>query len=120
MERASTALSHSLLESLCHHVALPAQLPHRREGNLEEIETALANLLLNACNDLKDLTRYDRFGPHWDCIRGAIKTARLLNAGGKLDSNTLLTAFCELDGNQILIIHVSEQNAGLLIRRVER
>jgi hypothetical protein len=119
MERASASLSQSLLESLSHHVAVPAQLPKRKEPNLADIDVELTNLLLDACTVLRDSATDDRFRTKWDCIRALIKTARLLNAGGKLDSDSLLTAFRELRGSQVLVIHVSEQNAGLLIRRIE-
>lgn len=120
MERVLAAASQSLQESICHHVALPARLPSRREGSLEKIETALANLLLEACTNLRDATDFDSFGKLWECIQGAIKTARHLNADGRLAPETLLAAFRELKGDQVLILHVSEQNAGLLIRRIHK
>jgi hypothetical protein len=119
MERTPASLTQSLLESLCHHVALPALLPSRREANLANINFELTSLLFNACTDLRNFATDDIFRTQWDCMREAIKTARLLNAGGNLDSDSLLAAFRELGGKKVLIIHISGQNAGLLIRRMQ-
>ncbi|EHK99949.1 hypothetical protein M7I_4030 [Glarea lozoyensis 74030] len=119
MERSSATLSKSLLESLCHHVGLPDRLPNGKENNLEEIENKLADLALQACFDLSDSTEGDRAQSIWEKIATSIHTARLLNEGGKLESRSLLRAFRELDHDQALILHVVEQNAGLIIRHIQ-
>jgi hypothetical protein len=120
MERSSATLSKALLQSLCHHVALPDRLPNGKEGNLEEIENKLTDLALQACFDLSISTEDDRLGSIWEKVAISIHTARLVNEGGKLESRSLLQAFRELDRDQALILHVVEQNAGLIIRHIQR
>lgn len=106
-----------MLESIFHHVALPPKLPNRQEAGLEAIGQDLTKILLSATVSLRDST-YEKYGPELDCVRRAISNAKTLNAGGKLNKGTLLSAFRELQGNYLLIIHVSEQNAALLVRRI--
>ncbi|CAG8973686.1 hypothetical protein HYALB_00002252 [Hymenoscyphus albidus] len=107
----------SLLESIFHHVTLPPKLPDRQEGGLDTIQNLLTERLLNATIALRDET-YERYGPGLDDVRRVILTSKIVNAGGKLDPATLVEAFRELQGNGLIIIHVSEQNAALLVRRV--
>lgn len=103
----------SILESILNHVALPPHLPGRQEAALYKIEHALTERLLEASRTLKDLTN-NRFGS--DCVRRVIQTCKVLNAGGKLNKTSLLTAFRELEASD-LVIHIREQNAGLIVRR---
>lgn len=106
----------SILESLFNHVALPPRLPGKRDHNIEEIECAITVRLLNASRDLRDLM-YNDFGDQWDSIRRSLQVCKAVNAGGKLNKASLVTAFQKLERKDILILHVAEQNAGLLIRR---
>jgi hypothetical protein len=48
--------------------------------------------------------------------RRLLESSMTLNRGGRLNQTTLLTAFRDLEINGILVLHVAEQNAGLLIR----
>ncbi len=105
-------------ESLIHHVALPPRLPGRREGRIDRLELALINRLLDATRTLcsvSDETLYR----HWDSTRRTLQVCKELNAGGKLSKFTLVTEFRTLGHSEILILHITEQNAGLLVRRSE-
>lgn len=106
----------SLLESLANHVALPPRLPGKRESQLDQIENALTDRLLDASRTIRDLT-HGEISQQWDGIRRILQTCRTINAGGKLDKKQLLTEFRGLGSKHVLIVHVAEQNAGLLIRR---
>lgn len=113
----SEAISESfLLESLANHVALPPKLPGQRESQLDQIEQALTDRLLDASRTIRDLTNGE-ISQQWDSIRYILQTCKNINAGGKLDKNSLLTEFRRLERKKVLILHVAEQNAGLLIRR---
>lgn len=106
----------STLELLFNHVALPPRLPGRHDHKIEVIEFALTVRLLNASQELRDLT-YSRFGDQWDSIRRSLQICKAANAGGKLNKASLVTEFRRLERKDLLILHVAEQNAGLLIRR---
>jgi len=108
--------SASLLESLFNHVALPPRLPGKQEDRIDEIEHALTSRLLDASRTLRDLTGLD-FGDQWDCIRRLLEVCKTVNSGSKLNKTALLTELRRLGRKDLLILHVAEQNACLLIRR---
>ena len=112
----SAASSSSILESLLNHVALPLRLPGKEESRIDQIEQALTDCLLDASRTLRDLTNTE-FGGHWDCIYRALQICKAVNTGGKLNKTSLLTGFRSVERRDPLILHVAEQNAGLLIRR---
>lgn len=115
MEGRSTT---DVMESLIHHVALPPRLPGRREGRMDRIELALINRLLDATRTLCSVSDGALYR-HWDSTRRTLQVCKELNAGGKLSKSTLITEFRTLGVGELLILHVTEQNAGLLVRRTK-
>lgn len=104
-----------MLESLYHHIVLPPCLPGKQESNLEDIELALTERLLRASKVIRDANEGSRH--EWDCIRCSLQICKTLNTGGKLNKASLLAEFRSLEPEDLIILHISEQNAGLLIRR---
>jgi hypothetical protein len=51
-------------------------------------------------------------------VRRSLETCKVLNYGGRLDKTSLLREFQALQANELLILNVSEQNAALLIQRI--
>lgn len=103
-----------MLDLVFNHLALPPQLPGRADDKIEEIEQALIARLLGAGRMLRDSTD---FFDQWDCIRRSLQTCKTLNLGGKLNRKSLISEFQALDSRDVLILHVSQQNAGILISR---
>jgi hypothetical protein len=110
------APSSYLLESLVHHIALPPRLPGKEQDKLDQIESSLAIRLVNASRFLRDRADSE-VSQQWEHTRNILQTCKTLNAGGKLNKSSLLTEFRKLEHQGLLILHVAEQNAGLLIRR---
>lgn len=108
-----------LLESLFHHVALPPRLPGKQEGNISQIGDALTDRLLSASRVMRDQMsgEFAESWNTWDVVRLSLQTSKILNRGGKLDRNSLLTEFQSLGRNQVLILLITEQNAALTIRQ---
>ncbi|MCJ1463509.1 hypothetical protein MMC07_002117 [Pseudocyphellaria aurata] len=106
----------STLELLFNHVALPPRLPGKEDHRIEEVQCALTAGLLNASRELRDLV-YKDYGDQWDSIYRSLQICKNMNAGGRLNKATLVTQFQALARKSLLILHVTEQNAGLLIRR---
>ncbi len=106
----------SLLESLFHHVVLPPRLPGKRETNIDAIERAIMDRLLTAIRTLRDFMS-DKCPDQWGSLCRSLQICTALNAGGKLNIGSLLTESGSLERNGLLILHITEQNAGLLIRR---
>ncbi|KAI9734261.1 MAG: hypothetical protein M1834_002365 [Cirrosporium novae-zelandiae] len=115
MDTSSTS-SPTLLESLFNHIALPPRLPGKHERSIEQIGHALIVRLLNASRFLRDLTN-NEFRDQWDCIRRILQTCKTVHSGGRVNKSSLLTEFRTLEHKDLLILHITEQNAGLLIRR---
>ncbi len=106
------------MESLIHHVALPPRLPGRREGRIDTIELALVNRLLDATRTLCSVSDGALYR-HWDTTCRTLQVCKELNAGGKLSKASLITEFRTQGVGELLILHVTEQNAGLLVRRTK-
>lgn len=105
-----------LLESVVNHVALPPRLPGKADRNVDQIQHALTSRLLDASRILRDQTDGE-FSHQWESIRGILNTCRTANADGKLNRTSLSIQFGGLERKDLLILHIAEQNAGLLIRR---
>ncbi|TVY94359.1 hypothetical protein LAWI1_G000351 [Lachnellula willkommii] len=104
-----------MLELLVHHIALPPQLPQQQQRHvLNDIQNALVDRLLAATNTLTSLDSV-----LWNCIRRSIQSCKSINSGGTINKTALLAAFRGLDNgsDEVLILHVAEQNAAVLIRR---
>ncbi|KAK2766241.1 hypothetical protein FQN54_007757 [Arachnomyces sp. PD_36] len=113
----SAKLSRSLLESIIAHILLPPKLPGRQDTALNQIEKALATYAVRASSTLRDILVRDDSHTHWDSIRNLLQTCLTLNSGRSLDHMRLVEAFGTLRTGHPLILHVAEQNAGLLIRK---
>lgn len=113
----SSQLPRVLLESLVAHIALPPKLPTKQDPALNQIEKTLATYAVKASSNLRDLLVRDESLTHWDSIRNLLQTSLRLNAGRSLDQDMLVQAFSTLRTEHSLILHIAEQNAGLLIRK---
>lgn len=113
----SPQLPRPLLESLIAHISLPPNLPTKQDTALNQIEKALATYAVKASSTLRDSLVRDNSHTHWDSIRNLLQTSLTLNAGRSLDYDRLVEAFSTLRTGHPLILHITEQNAGLLIRK---
>lgn len=109
----------SLLQSVVNHVALPPKLPFKADESLETVHEKILSRLLATARIISEATTTD-LRPIWDSTRRVLQTCKELNAGGKLNKSSLLTAFNGLQPDGLLILHVTEQNSGLLIHRKAR
>ena len=97
----------SILESLFNHLALPPRLPGKEDNNIDLIEHALLDRLLDVSRTLRDLPN-NKFRDQWDCVHFSLQTCKVVNAGGKLNKTPLLTEFRRLEREGILILHIAE------------
>ncbi|KAK8186362.1 hypothetical protein BC567DRAFT_189406 [Phyllosticta citribraziliensis] len=106
----------AILERLIFHVVLPEKLPGRQEESNPEIAAALTERLLQASRTLRDHAPHEDF-QLWDDLRRIIITAEEVNRNGQPSKAALIKAFHELEPGGVIILHVREQNAGVLISR---
>jgi hypothetical protein len=107
-----------LLEPLFNHIALPPRLPGRQDTRLDRVERALVERLLDATVSLSRLPHIDSVG-EWESLRRSLETCRRVNSGGRLTKTSILAALRELQGRDFIALHITEQNAALIIRLQE-
>jgi hypothetical protein len=104
------------LEQLYNHVALPRDVPGREDGNLHQIEDALANRMLDAVAKLTPHAPSD-LTPHIRGLRDSLLACHVLNVDGTVGKSALIKEFCALDQQKMLVLHTAPQNCALLIYR---
>ncbi|ORX94071.1 hypothetical protein BCR34DRAFT_608383 [Clohesyomyces aquaticus] len=112
----ATTTRGAFLTSLYHHVVLPRQTPGKEDSNLNKVDAALLDHLLDAVKALVPLVPL----PHQqalDAVRLALSTCKVLNVEGKVDKTLLSRELGRLGRKDALILYINEQNAGLLIYR---
>jgi hypothetical protein len=105
-----------LLQQVYQHVVLPRDVPGHEDGNLHQIDAEIARRLIDAVKQLVNHAPTEDFAK-LDAIRLMLSTCGSLNVEGMIDKAALTTAFQQLEGRQALVLHVTEQNAALLIYR---
>ncbi|KAL2063392.1 hypothetical protein VTL71DRAFT_5197 [Oculimacula yallundae] len=103
-------LESRFLEDVFNHVARPPRLPGRQDVNIPMIERGLIDRLHVASSKLIS-------APEIESLRRSLETARRVNLNGSLTKQSLLSAFRDLNYTDFLLVHVSQQNAALIIRR---
>jgi hypothetical protein len=106
-----------LLDAL-YHISMPACLPGKEMAGLEKIGTMLVERLMDVARTFSRLD--SSLSTHvWEGICRSLEICRNINRGGRLNINTLLHAFRNLEHDVVLIIHVAAQNAAVTIRRTK-
>ncbi|EDU49764.1 conserved hypothetical protein [Pyrenophora tritici-repentis Pt-1C-BFP] len=104
----------ALLHQLYNHVVLPRDVPGQEDPNLHQLGTELARRL---CDAVKQIIPHapldDHAGLH--AVRLALSSCLTLNVDGRIDKHALARELWQLEGRHALILHVTEQNAALLI-----
>lgn len=105
----------ALLESVFHHLVMPPKLPGQLDIDTQRIEHNILTRLICACDTLGKLTGQE-YLETWASIRHSLRVCLHVNQA-RLEKASLLQEFCVLQPKDLLILHVVEQNAALLIRR---
>ncbi|EFX03783.1 hypothetical protein CMQ_711 [Grosmannia clavigera kw1407] len=105
------------LERVFNHVVLPPKLPEEHDPDIPFLEHALLQRLMDAAKMLHETTNHS-FDGGWTVLRSCLQSTRILNSE-TLDRLTLKVSFQALlqEHNRVLVCHVVEQNAALLLHR---
>ena len=109
----------NLLRSVANHLILPPDLPGTVDKDLADIDRNLLLRVRGACSELKAATKGE-FDQELDLLGSSLEHCVNIRHAAHLDSLELQRAFRRLNAGEILIVHVYEQNAGLLIRHGTR
>jgi hypothetical protein len=96
-------------------MVLPARLPGSRPKETAAIDRALTQRLRRACDFVSNQFTDSRSKPTWQSLAESLDDCYVLN-NGSLDEAALVAAL-RVIGEKTLMLHVNEQNAGLLIYR---
>ncbi|KAM3084368.1 hypothetical protein ACMFMG_001526 [Clarireedia jacksonii] len=99
----------ALLEPIFNHLVLPPKLPARQDADIEAIQQSIMTRLIDACDILEGSTGL------FSSVCRSLRLSLDVNIG-HLEKGSMLQAFGNLQPNDILILHVVEQNAALLVR----
>ncbi|KAI8963576.1 hypothetical protein F5Y11DRAFT_144057 [Daldinia sp. FL1419] len=104
-----------LLQTVFNHLVLPPRLPGSQDSDIEAVSYDVLMRMIRACSTVEDLA-----DPPWSeafqSLRVSLEECLTLHSG-RLEKSTLLDHFRKLQPHRMLILHIIEQNAALLIRR---
>ncbi|KAF2683160.1 hypothetical protein K458DRAFT_305959 [Lentithecium fluviatile CBS 122367] len=98
------------------HAALPRDVPGREDRNLSLIESALLDRIIGAVKATIAVAPLEH-KRYVDAIRLTLVTSKALNVDGKIDKHLLVKEIRDLQGDYALILHVTEQNAAVVIHK---
>ncbi|KAF2104829.1 hypothetical protein NA57DRAFT_30565 [Rhizodiscina lignyota] len=105
-----------IVEAAVNHIALPPILPGKEDGSPNTIKRLLVDYMLGSTAQLQAL-RPNHLRSVWEQIHAVVQDAKDVISNGRLQKDALLKKFRSLDHGRFLILHVTEQNAGLLVYR---
>lgn len=105
-----------LLELLYHHIVLPRRLPQRQDWDHEGLSYSLLKLLLEAAN-IMCATIAENHKDKWGRVIEALIKFNKIHHQNLVVEDFLQDALTNLKKGHMLILHVMEQNAGVLIFR---
>jgi hypothetical protein len=117
---ASTTLPKSpvSLETVFNHLVLPPKIPGEQDADPVSVGHAILNRLGDAWHTITNLCDPD-LDKTWASVGQSLRSCLRLNHG-RLDKQSILQQFERFGPDVTLILHVIEQNAGLLIRQSTR
>ncbi|KAI0172821.1 hypothetical protein GGR52DRAFT_591328 [Hypoxylon sp. FL1284] len=104
-----------LLQAVFNHLVLPPQVPGGQDADIEGLSSNVLARMTHACEAAESLVD-SPWSKAFQSVRASLEACRALNSGC-LEKSTLCYYFRHLQADQVLILHVVEQNAAVLIRR---
>ncbi|KAJ6256008.1 hypothetical protein Dda_9302 [Drechslerella dactyloides] len=103
-------------EAVFNHIVLPSQLPTKEDNDVDAIATDLLQLATMAVRDLRDIV-YDRYYPQLSLVYQSLANYKMVCVNGVLIKQVLLQQLRGLELKEQLILHITKQNAAILVRR---
>jgi hypothetical protein len=111
----------SLLSRVFNHLVLPPKLPGKQDHDLDSVGSEILVRLIQATKTLDGLEGHsqDQESP-WSSVRQSLLRCQSLHDSGRLEKQSLVSEFVQLKHNRPLILHITEQNAAVIVRREVR
>jgi hypothetical protein len=111
-----TSLNMDLLASVFNHLVLPPAIPGTDDTAIDDVSYDITLRMIHATETAMNITGDAPWVDAFTTLHHSLRACLELN-GGRLDRASLLSHFQTLHSDQVLILNVKEQNAGLLVRR---
>jgi hypothetical protein len=108
-------MSALMLDELFNHLVFPPRLPGA-ESKIAAVEKALLERLQSTGATLHDQIP-GQFRASYEALQTSLQACRNIHINRNLDRYTLTRELLNLQPNIVLILHITEQNAGVLIWR---
>ncbi|RKF65793.1 putative p-loop containing nucleoside triphosphate hydrolase [Erysiphe neolycopersici] len=104
-----------IIEALSNHIALPPRLPGYQDENIDEIEIKLIHRMLDATKYIMNNSN-SLLSEEWKSLYRSLSFTKIVNENGGLSKASIISALQDLCGNDFILFHVNEQNAGITVR----
>ncbi|KKK16991.1 hypothetical protein ARAM_007246 [Aspergillus rambellii] len=109
------ATSPRVIEQAFNHIVLPARTPNQYDRNVGEVNR---ELILRALRAVDAMISLHDTGPQGILVRvkRSLELGDLIHDDDQIDRGQLIAAFAEVEQETGLMLHVTAQNAGLLVQ----
>ena len=111
--------THRVIEQVFNHIVLPPRLPNESDANVGLVNGCIIQHAIEAIETLSSLSENEPQNV-WGLVKRSLHLCASIHDDDHIDRVNLMDAFDELKDGANLILHISEQNAGLLIRPVRQ
>ncbi|KAI9038037.1 uncharacterized protein KD926_011375 [Aspergillus affinis] len=109
-----SGLTPRILEEVFNHIVLPPRLPDHSDKDVDQVNRGIIHYAIEAVEALFSLAG-DEYQSAWELIKRSLHRCSSIHEYGHVDRCNLMDAFGAIEDRTALILHVTEQNAGLLI-----
>ena len=102
-----------MLDELFNHLVLPPRLPGVQKS-IAAAEIALLDRLQSTAIKLREQA-YSLDQTSYEALQSSLQACRSIHVNRNLDRRNLSEALLDIQPNHVLTLHITEQNAGLLI-----
>lgn len=106
----------SILELTFNHIAFPPKLPGTRDPQVELVERDLLTRLRTAVHTTKAYSSDNDATSVWESVEESLEICQFINENSFINREALDSTLRSLKPDHTLILHVTQQNAGLIIR----
>ncbi|KAF3904517.1 hypothetical protein AA313_de0210125 [Arthrobotrys entomopaga] len=104
------------LEAMFNHIVLPPQLPGKEDNDVDKISDNLLTLLSSTVRDMRSLASVQYY-TQFSLVYRSLMNYQQVSVNGVISKQILQQQFRTLQPREQLILHVTKQNAALLIHR---
>jgi hypothetical protein len=112
------AIDSNILELTFNHIAFPPKLPGKRDSKVEDVDREILTRLRSAVSIIKNYADNEAISV-WEDIEESLTICQPLNENSFINRQALESTLQSLKPSHIIILHVTKQNAGLIIRSLE-